>query len=365
MSASPRTRSRPASRPPRRQGPRSARSSRWPTPWRTREHVPMRPLCPRGGTVSSTRSEPPRRRRAGGDAPGRDRRPPRSRPRRERGFRGGAHAPSGAPEATAAPVAVATAAVATGAAGSNAERDGRGRSPRRTPPSPPAGTTKAIAGFRAIIAESATRRPPVRPRQRVLPRRPARRGRFSGTSALASSPRRCRRQANLRPSPARREPPTRGEPHWLRFAAGASVSSLAILASVARSSSRPRRRPRRAIARAGLREAERPPARGVTSAIAAGIVVAVSAALLCATRLRDLRRAVVLSGRRPRPPGRPYDAATASGSLDPGEIVVIDQRHQEYALVRSAGGSLGLGPRLGGPADPPGLTLSGRIQHVF
>ena len=243
------------------------------------------------------------------------------------------------PEATAAPVAVATAAVATGAAGSNAEATAAERFASANAAFAAGRYDESIAGFRAIIAESG-----YSPALLFdLGNAYFRAGRLGEAilwyeRARLLAPGDPDVQANLRQARRAANLPPEEEPHWLRFAAGASVNSLAILASgalvFAAAAAIAARIGRAALRdRSGLR-------RGLTSAIAACFVVAVGAALLCATRLRDLERAVVL-GPEAALLVAPYDAATASGSLDPGEIVVIDQRHQEYALVRSAGGRSG------------------------
>jgi hypothetical protein len=93
------------------------------------------------------------------------------------------------------------------------------------------------------------------------------------------------------------------------------------------------------VGRSALRE-RRGLRLGIASAIAAGLVVAATAGLLCATRLQGLGRSVVLD-----PDAgllvAPYEAATASSPLDPGEVVVVEQRHQDFALVRTASGRSG------------------------
>jgi hypothetical protein len=91
----------------------------------------------------------------------------------------------------------------------------------------------------------------------------------------------------------------------------------------------------------------------VTSAIAAGIVVG-QRRLLCATRLRDLGAPSSAAGGPPSPPRR----RDGIGLPRPRR----DRRDRPASPgVRSGafgGGALGLGPRLGGRADPPGLTFT-------
>jgi tetratricopeptide (TPR) repeat protein len=145
-------------------------------------------------------------------------------------------------------------------------------------------------------------------------------------------------QANLRQARRAANLPLPAAERWLRFAEGASANALAMLASAslfaAAAIAVAARLGRGALEeRPGLR-------RTLVGTVAAALVVASGAGLLCVIRLRDFERAVVL-GPDAALLVAPYEAATASASLDPGEIVQIEQRHQGFALVRSASGRSG------------------------
>lgn len=77
--------------------------------------------------------------------------------------------------------------------------------------------------------------------------------------------------------------------------------------------------------------------RAIAASAAALLVVAGTA---CATRLRELDRAVVL-GSDPTLRVAPYPSATVSSDLAPGEIVRIERMHDGFALVRTGAGKSG------------------------
>jgi tetratricopeptide (TPR) repeat protein len=85
--------------------------------------------------------------------------------------------------------------------------------------------------------------------------------------------------------------------------------------------------------RAGVRRALR-----AVAASAATLLLVAGAA--CATRLRELDRAVVL-GADPTLRVAPYPSATVSSDLAPGEIVRVERMHQGFALVRTGAGKSG------------------------
>jgi hypothetical protein len=66
----------------------------------------------------------------------------------------------------------------------------------------------------------------------------------------------------------------------------------------------------------------------------------VIASAACATRLRELDRAVVLAS-DPALRVAPYASATTSSALAPGEIVRVERTHEGFALVRTAAGKSG------------------------
>jgi tetratricopeptide (TPR) repeat protein len=86
---------------------------------------------------------------------------------------------------------------------------------------------------------------------------------------------------------------------------------------------------RRASVRRGLRS---------VAACAAALLLIATAA--CATRLRELDRAVVLAS-DPTLRVAPYASATASSELAPGEIVRVERTHEGFALVRTSVGKSG------------------------
>jgi tetratricopeptide (TPR) repeat protein len=95
-------------------------------------------------------------------------------------------------------------------------------------------------------------------------------------------------------------------------------------------------------ARLGRARARRGSGMGRLLAIAVGasLIVAAGAALLAATRLRAFDRAVIL-GADPSLRVAPYEEATVSSALDPGELVRIERDHQGFRLVRAEDGRSG------------------------
>lgn len=74
--------------------------------------------------------------------------------------------------------------------------------------------------------------------------------------------------------------------------------------------------------------------------IAAAIVLAAGAALLAAARLRASDRAVIL-GPDPALRVAPYEEATVSSALDPGDLVRVERNHEGFRLVRTEDGRAG------------------------
>jgi tetratricopeptide (TPR) repeat protein len=145
-------------------------------------------------------------------------------------------------------------------------------------------------------------------------------------------------QANLRQARRAANLPVASGDAWLRFAEGAGANLLAILASaslfLAAIVAVAARFGRSALReRVGLR-------RVLASAVGGALAIAFGAGALCLVRLREVERAVVLA------PGTallvaPYEEATVSAPLDPGEVVRIDQEHQAFVLARTAKGRSG------------------------
>lgn len=73
---------------------------------------------------------------------------------------------------------------------------------------------------------------------------------------------------------------------------------------------------------------------------AGATILSAAAAALCFLRIAELDRAVVI-GTDPALLVAPYEEATVSSELAPGELVRIEQSHQGFVLVRTASGSSG------------------------
>ncbi|MEW6270534.1 MAG: SH3 domain-containing protein, partial [Thermodesulfobacteriota bacterium] len=76
----------------------------------------------------------------------------------------------------------------------------------------------------------------------------------------------------------------------------------------------------------------------ISAAAAAAVLLVAGAA--CATRLRDRDRAIVLAT-DPVLRVAPYDSATASAEIVPGDVVRIERVHEGFALVRTRDGRTG------------------------
>lgn len=143
---------------------------------------------------------------------------------------------------------------------------------------------------------------------------------------IAANLRQARRAANL---------PLPEQTGLARYAAQASADGWAILASVslllatlAALAGRLRR-----LTRGGAH-------RGLFLVAAGALLAAGGAALFCLLRLSELDRAVV-TGSDPALLVAPYEQATVSGELVPGELVRIEQTHQGFSLVRTTAGRSG------------------------
>jgi tetratricopeptide (TPR) repeat protein len=141
--------------------------------------------------------------------------------------------------------------------------------------------------------------------------------------------RQARRAANL-PLPADGDAWSRLEerasPDGWAILASASLflaAALAVAARLGRAPTRPR---------SG--------GRGLPVAVAAALLLAAGAALLAATRLRAFDRAVIL-GPDPALRVAPYEQATVSSALDPGELVRVERDHEGFRLVRTDDGRSG------------------------
>ena len=143
--------------------------------------------------------------------------------------------------------------------------------------------------------------------------------------------RQARRAANL-PLPPEGDAWSRLEerasPDGWTILASASLFLAAALAIAAR------------LGRARMRQRGSGLGRLLTIAVVASLVLAAGAAILAATRLRSFERAVIL-GPDPALRVAPYEEATVSSALDPGELVRVERDHQGFRLVRTDDGRSG------------------------
>jgi tetratricopeptide (TPR) repeat protein len=94
------------------------------------------------------------------------------------------------------------------------------------------------------------------------------------------------------------------------------------------------------LGRAGIRSRGGGLGRLLSISVAAALVLAAGAAMLAATRLRAFDRAVIL-GPDPALRVAPYEQATVSSALDPGELVRVERDHEGFRLVRTGDGRSG------------------------